>query len=87
MLNLVTQPSAVTVSKAVPGLVYRMDCILTGSSCTKYIFLMYAPIMVFLSVALNSFTEYEIGNCLTSNPSSSLLLSSAFHLRAGVFQG
>lgn len=80
MLNLVIQPSTVTVRKAIPCLVYRMDCTLKGGSCVMYLFLLYVPIMVFLYVALNSSTEHEVGNCLTTSPSFFLLLPSAFHL-------
>lgn len=83
MLNLVTQLSAITVSKASPGLVYKVY------SDRKQLYKIYCPHVCSyngVSVALNSFTDYEIGNRLTSNPYSSLLLSSAFHLRAGVFQ-
>lgn len=53
MLNLVIQSSTVTVRKAIPYLVYRMDCTLKGGSCVIYLFLLYVPIMMFLYVALN----------------------------------
>lgn len=43
MLNLVTQPSIVTVKKAIPPLVHRRDGTLKGDSCIIYLFLLYVP--------------------------------------------
>lgn len=54
-------------------LVYWVDCAVKGGS-------LYSPMLGFLYVALNSSTEYETSNCLTSNPFFFLPLSSAFHL-------